>query len=263
MIFNLSLSTSWVPACFKNTMIVPITKRSNITCLNDYRPVALTPIPAKCLERWRNHREEAAAGQYTSNTGINHLSDMTTEEVNAKLNGLRMENFSSENFTVLGDYPVPSSVNRTEDEFVTPVKNQGDCNSCWAFSAVGALEAQMKKRKDELVPLSVQNLVDCSSMLLYTYSIIYSKPEVLQTFLQSCVCVCVCVCVLGIYNYTCEGEGVNHTFLVVGYGKEGGQQYWLIKNSWGVDWGEGGYMRLQRNNNNQCGIGTYSVIPIV
>ncbi|KAK3558608.1 hypothetical protein QTP86_021665 [Hemibagrus guttatus] len=86
----------------------------------------------------------------------------TTEEVSAKLNGLRVENFSSEdvneNFTFLSDYPVPSSVNWTEDGFVTPVQSQFT-----AFSVVGALEAQMKKRKGEIVPLSVQNLVDCSS----------------------------------------------------------------------------------------------------
>ena len=50
-IYNTSLSTSWVPACFKAATIVPIPKQSNVTCLNDYRPVALTPIPAKCLER--------------------------------------------------------------------------------------------------------------------------------------------------------------------------------------------------------------------
>lgn len=43
-IFNLSLSQSTVPACFKTTTIVPLPK-------NDYRPVALTPIITKCFER--------------------------------------------------------------------------------------------------------------------------------------------------------------------------------------------------------------------
>ncbi|MCJ8735519.1 hypothetical protein PDJAM_G00247970, partial [Pangasius djambal] len=113
------------------------------------------------------HNEEAAAGQHTFTTGINHLSDMTTEEVNSKLNGLRVENFSpqdaNENFTFLSDFPLPPSVNWTDDGFVSPVRNQGDCNACWAFSAVGALEAQMMKKKSPLVPLSVQNLIDCSS----------------------------------------------------------------------------------------------------
>ncbi len=50
-IFNLSLSLSVVPACFKKSTIVPIPKINKITCLNDWRPVALTPIFSKCFEK--------------------------------------------------------------------------------------------------------------------------------------------------------------------------------------------------------------------
>ncbi|KAK7921775.1 hypothetical protein WMY93_008677 [Mugilogobius chulae] len=50
-IFNISFSCSLVPACFKAATIVPLPKQPNVTCLNDFRPVALTSIPAKCLER--------------------------------------------------------------------------------------------------------------------------------------------------------------------------------------------------------------------
>ncbi|KAK2875601.1 hypothetical protein Q8A73_024029 [Channa argus] len=50
-IFNLSLSQCTVPLCFKTTTIVPLPKKSPPTCLNDYRPVALTPIIMKCFER--------------------------------------------------------------------------------------------------------------------------------------------------------------------------------------------------------------------
>ncbi|KAK0151122.1 hypothetical protein N1851_007759 [Merluccius polli] len=50
-IFKLSLSHSTVPSCFKTTTIVPLPKKSHPACLNDYRPVALTPIIMKCFER--------------------------------------------------------------------------------------------------------------------------------------------------------------------------------------------------------------------
>ncbi len=50
-IFYLSLSLSVVPSCFKKSTIVPIPKKNKITCLNDWRPVALTPIFSKCFEK--------------------------------------------------------------------------------------------------------------------------------------------------------------------------------------------------------------------
>ncbi len=50
-IFNLSLTQATVPTCFKSTSIVPPPKHSSPTCLNDYRPVALTPIVMQCFER--------------------------------------------------------------------------------------------------------------------------------------------------------------------------------------------------------------------
>ena len=51
-IFNLSLHLSAVPTCFKQASIIPIRKKPSITCLNDYRPVALTSTIMKCFERW-------------------------------------------------------------------------------------------------------------------------------------------------------------------------------------------------------------------
>lgn len=50
-IYNVSLTTSWAPAFFKAAIIVPVLKKGYATWLNDYRPVALASIPAKCLER--------------------------------------------------------------------------------------------------------------------------------------------------------------------------------------------------------------------
>ena len=50
-IFNLSLTESIIPTCFKHITIVPVPKNTKVTCLNDYRPVALTSVAMKCFER--------------------------------------------------------------------------------------------------------------------------------------------------------------------------------------------------------------------
>ena len=49
--FNLSLTESVIPACFKQITIVPVPKEAKVTCLNDYRPVALVSVAVKCFER--------------------------------------------------------------------------------------------------------------------------------------------------------------------------------------------------------------------
>ncbi|KAK3568303.1 hypothetical protein QTP86_003536 [Hemibagrus guttatus] len=50
-IFNISLSSTVVPTCLKTTTIVPVPRKSTVSCLNDHRPVALTPIVMKCFKR--------------------------------------------------------------------------------------------------------------------------------------------------------------------------------------------------------------------
>ncbi len=54
-IFNTSLSQAVIPTCLKSTTIIPVPKKSPVSCLNDYRPIALTPIIMKCFERLVMH----------------------------------------------------------------------------------------------------------------------------------------------------------------------------------------------------------------
>ncbi|AAR28838.1 cathepsin [Leucania separata nucleopolyhedrovirus] len=51
----------------------------------------------------------------------------------------------------------------------------------------------------------------------------------------------------------CNNNGLNHAVLLVGFGIEFDTPYWILKNSWGNDWGEKGYFRLKRNING-CGM---------
>jgi len=67
----------------------------------------------------------------------------------------------------------------------------------------------------------------------------------------------------GVYtSRTCKNSNkdVNHAVLAVGYGTENGLDYWVIKNSWGTDWGDHGYFKMQRGVN-MCGVAMCNSYP--
>uniref|UniRef100_A0A8C6WPK9 Cathepsin 12 n=1 Tax=Neogobius melanostomus TaxID=47308 RepID=A0A8C6WPK9_9GOBI len=205
--------------------------------------------------------------------------------------------------------------------YVTEVKDQGYCGSCWAFSTTGAIEGQMYKQNGQLVSLSEQNLVDCSKSygtygcngawmanaydyvisngLMSTSNYPYTSdtqpcfydsqlavahikdyrfiPKGDEQALADAVATIGPITVAidsdhasflfyssGIYDEpSCNPGNLSHAVLLVGYGSDGEQDYWIIKNSWGTGWGEGGYMRMIRNGKNTCGIASYALYPIL
>jgi cathepsin L len=50
---------------------------------------------------------------------------------------------------------------------------------------------------------------------------------------------------------------------IVGHGKEGNDEFWIVQNSWGGTWGEKGFIRMSKNKNNQCGINDVVSYPVV
>uniref|UniRef100_A0A914H024 Cathepsin L-like n=2 Tax=Globodera rostochiensis TaxID=31243 RepID=A0A914H024_GLORO len=113
------------------------------------------------------HNQAYIEGKVTFRVGENHIADLPFSEYK-KLNGYRRllgDNLRRNASTFLAPMNIgdlPESVDWRDKGWVTEVKNQGMCGSCWAFSSTGALEAQHARQTGQLISLSEQNLIDCS-----------------------------------------------------------------------------------------------------
>lgn len=111
------------------------------------------------------HNAEAALGKHTYTVEINKFADLTSEEFRVmynRFNATNMKPIAGSVYEKSG-LKAPESVDWRDQGYVTPVKNQAQCGSCWAFSTVASLEGQHFKASGKLVSLSEQNLVDCST----------------------------------------------------------------------------------------------------
>lgn len=207
------------------------------------------------------------------------------------------------------DLPKAYDWRKVAPKGLQPIKNQGSCGSCWAFSITAVLEAQMKiQQPDATLPiLSEQTLVDCSdydcnggdfdafnyvrdkglaSRVDYPYSARNGRCKVKDTMAKTKVVswayvgdgkksptteqikaailkygpVSVDVSASGafmsygsgIYN-SCNAGSINHMTNIEGWDDADGG-YWIMRNSWGADWGEDGYMRIRYTDKhgNKC-----------
>jgi cathepsin L len=276
------------------------------------------------LQEIKVHNRLYSQGFKSFTMGINRFSDLNKAEFVKRMTGSKPRNSSdtsrsSKFFSAKVGASIADGVDWRDEGYVTDVKYQGECGSCWAFSTTGALEGQHFRQTGDLVSLSEQQLVDCSTenqgcnggwpfkaldyiasnggidtddsypyeaaggQCRYDSSTIgatctgYVMVDQSESALQEAVASIGPISVAidasqgsfqsyssGVYDDPACGSETNHAVLIVGYGTTGdGQDYWIVKNSWGTQWGMDGYTWMSRNNDNQCGIANEATYPDV
>ncbi|XP_038598174.1 procathepsin L-like [Tachyglossus aculeatus] len=115
------------------------------------------------LREIERHNLEHSLGRTTFRLAINQFGDMTTEEFAATMNGYKAaRGVGASAFLRPNGTEPPRALDWRHHGYVTPVKDQGRCGSCWAFGSTGVLEGQLFRRTGRLAAISEQNLMDCS-----------------------------------------------------------------------------------------------------
>ena len=112
-----------------------------------------------------NYQKVAQDNQiYSHTSSLNKFADLTEEEFITKYTGLKYDANTPKNYKTIESANQNGNVDWREKGAVNAVKDQGQCGSCWAFSATSALESAWFLAHSELFDLSEQQLVDCAGV---------------------------------------------------------------------------------------------------
>jgi cathepsin L len=252
---------------------------------------------------------------------MNEFGDQTFDEFHATHTGYTPKKNSyirSKNTPAVDSTKtIAASIDWRTQGAVTPIKNQGSCGACWAFSTTGSVEGAWKIAGNTLVSLSEQQLIDCSQAegndgceggimdqafeyiienkgicseasypyqavdgtcraancqsvaSISSYNDVDTNDNAMLTALNTGP---VSVAIeadqqafqfysSGVFSKPC-GKNLDHGVLLVGYGTQSGQPFWILKNSWGTSWGMDGYMLMVRGKD-ECGVDSDPSYPIV